>query len=275
MVSFPNAKINLGLNVVEKRPDGYHNIESVFLPINIKDVLEIIISEDKTEDIVFTSSGLQIVGDISCNLCIRAFKLLKKDFDLPPIKMHLHKNIPMGAGLGGGSADGAFALKMLNNKFNLNLSELELIHYALKLGSDCPFFIINKPSFATSRGELLKNIDLDLSSYKIIIINPNIHISTAWAFNNIVPHFPQKKVCDIIKHPIENWKNELINDFENSVLKEHTSIKKIKETLYNYDAIYASLTGTGSTVFGIFKNEIDTSIFNFPEKYLAQWVTVI
>lgn len=275
MVLFPNAKINLGLNVVEKRADGYHNIESVFLPIDIKDALEIIVSQDSKEDIVFTNSGLQIVGDISCNLCIRAFKLLKKDFDLPPIKMHLHKSIPMGAGLGGGSADGAFALKILNDKFNLKLSETELINYSLKLGSDCPFFILNKPAFATSRGEVLEKINLDLSAYKIVIINPRIHISTAWAFNHIIPQFPQKSVSKIVEQPINSWKNELKNDFEISVLKEHASVKKIKDTLYNYDAIYASLTGTGSTVFGIFNKEVDISIFNFPEKYLVQWVAVI
>jgi 4-diphosphocytidyl-2-C-methyl-D-erythritol kinase len=275
MVSFPNAKINLGLNIVEKRNDGFHNLETIFLPIDIKDALEVIVDETKESGIEFTSSGLQIVGDISCNLCVRAYKLLKKDFQLPAVKIHLHKAIPMGAGLGGGSADGAFALHILNEKLALNLTSQQLLQYALQLGSDCPFFIVNKTSFATSRGEELTPIELDLSKYKILIINLGIHISTAWAFNNITPQKPAISVQEIVSKPISTWKNDLKNDFEKSVLKEYPSIKKIKDVLYNYGAIYASLTGTGSTVFGIFKDEVDIKIFNFPEKYLVKWLTAL
>jgi 4-diphosphocytidyl-2-C-methyl-D-erythritol kinase len=275
MVSFPNAKLNLGLHIVERRSDGYHNIETVFLPIEITDALEIVETDNKEKELDFNSSGLQIVGDISLNLCVRAYKLLKKDFSLPPVKMHLLKSIPMGAGLGGGSADGAFALKMLNEKFNLNIPTSKLLSYALQLGSDCPFFIINKPCFASSRGEDLNEIKLDLSTYKIIIINPGIHISTAWAFGNIEAKQPKKCIAEIIKQPIDSWKNELKNDFEDSVLNEHPSVKKIKDTLYNYGAIYASLTGTGSTVFGIFKNQIDEAVFDFPKGYLVKWLTVL
>lgn len=275
MVSFPNAKINLGLNIIEKRNDGFHNLETIFLPIDIKDVLEIIININKESGIEFTSSGLQIVGDISCNLCVRAYKLLQKDFNLPAVIVHLHKAIPMGAGLGGGSADGAFALQMLNEKLELNLTSQQLIQYALQLGSDCPFFIENKACFATSRGEILTPIELDLSSYKIVIVNPEIHISTAWAFSNIVPKSPANSIKEIIKKPIITWKNELVNDFEKSVLKEHPAINQIKETLYNYGAIYASLSGTGSTVFGIFNHQVENTIFNFPKKYLVQWVAAL
>ena len=189
MVSFPNCKINLGLNIVNKRNDGYHDFETVFFPIHLKDALEII----EKEKFEFSTSGLPIEGEPEKNLCIKAYQLLKKDFpQLPAVQMHLHKAIPMGAGLGGGSADGAFTLKLLNKKFDLSLSEKQLINYSLQLGSDCPFFILNKPCFATGRGEILEQIDLDLSEYKILIVHPAIHISTAWAFSTIKPLKPVK-----------------------------------------------------------------------------------
>ena len=188
MVVFPNGKINIGLQVIEKRSDGFHNIQSLFYPIRTRDVLEIIESSDANEDIDFSQSGLQIQGNASGNLCVKAYHLLKKDFpELPAIKMHLHKAIPMGAGLGGGSADGAFTLKLLNEKFNLQLSTASLIKYTLELGSDCPFFIINKPCYATGRGEILNPVTLDLSAYKIFIINPGIHVNTGWAFGQLSP----------------------------------------------------------------------------------------
>ena len=275
MVSLPNAKINLGLNITEKRADGYHNLETVFLPIDVKDALEIIVNDNKQTGIEFTSSGLQIVGDISQNLCIRAYKLLSKDFKLPAIKMHLHKTIPMGAGLGGGSADGAFALQLINDKLQLNLSTNQLINYALQLGSDCPFFIINKTCFATSRGEVLEEINLDLSSYQIVIINPQIHISTAWAFSKIAPKQPTKSIKKIIQQPITTWKTELQNDFEVAVLKEHLAVRNIKETMYYSGAVYASLTGTGSTVFGIFSKIFQPTDFGFPNNYFVKWVNTI
>jgi len=270
MISFPNCKLNLGLNVVEKRSDGFHNIETFFLPIEIKDALEIIVADDATNDISFTTTGLTIEGDIKQNLCVKAYRLLKKDFDLPGIQMHLHKAIPMGAGLGGGSADGAFALMLMNDKFKLNLSKNKLITYALQLGSDCPFFILNKACFATSRGEILKTINLDLTAYQIIIINPKIHISTAWAFGNIIPSKPLKSIREIIQQPIETWKNQLTNDFEKPVFKKHAAVENIKQILYHHNALFASMTGTGSTVFGIFDRTINPSIFNFPANYFVQ-----
>lgn len=271
MISFPNCKINLGLNIVGKRADGYHDLETVFYPLMIKDVIEVIQTTDdrrQTTDVDFSSSGLTVEGNIENNLCIKAYHLLKKDFtSLPSIKMHLHKNIPIGAGLGGGSADCAFTLVLLNKKFNLNLSQRQLIHYALLLGSDCPFFIFNEPSFATSRGENLAPVTLDLSHYKFVIINPAIHISTAWAFAQITPLVPQKSIQQIINQPIETWKDELKNDFEVPVMNQYPVIKNIKTELYNAGAVYVSMSGSGSTVFGIFDKNIQPKL-SFPKDFL-------
>ena len=256
LLLFPNCKINLGLKIIRKRDDGFHDLETFFYPIAIKDVLEIAQNNNATKDVEFITTGLPIAGDEESNLCIKAYRLLKKDFpQLPPIKMHLHKTIPMGAGLGGGSADGAFALKLLNEKFQLNLSPEELIGYALQLGSDCPFFIMNQPSFAEGRGEKLQSIRLDLSNYQFIIINPNIHINTGWAFSQIQPGQPAKPVKDIIQQPIITWKDELTNDFEVAVFETYPQIQAIKENLYTQGAVYSSMTGTGSTVFGIFNRD--------------------
>ncbi len=261
MVVFPNCKINLGLNIIAKRPDRFHNLETIFYPIAINDVLEIVQQQNETTDVEFTATGLQIDGDTSNNLCIKAYHLLKTDFpELPPVKMHLHKNIPMGAGLGGGSADGAFTLKLLNDKFQLALSNDQLINYALQLGSDCPFFISNQPCFAEGRGEKLQPIRLELSNYQFIIINPGIHVNTGWAFSQIQPKQPSKSINSIIQQPIETWKDELVNDFEEPVFKAHPQIKSIKENLYSQGAVYASMTGSGSTVFGIFKKGFDLSL---------------
>lgn len=271
MVSFPNAKINIGLHVIEKRPDGFHNIETIFFPIELKDALEIIISED-TDKNTFTHSGIHIPGDNSDNLCLKAYHLLKFDFpELPPVKIHLHKNIPIGAGLGGGSADGAFTLQMLNTKFNLGLSNSKLMDYALKLGSDCPFFIENKTSIATSRGEILEPIALELKDYKIVLINPGIHINTGWAFSNVVPQQKSNSILHIKNIPIEEWKSSIINDFEIPVFTSFPAIKSIKDELYQSGAVYASMSGTGSTVYGIFEKNC-TPKLNFPSSYFLKWV---
>jgi 4-diphosphocytidyl-2-C-methyl-D-erythritol kinase len=266
MVIFPNCKINLGLNIVNKRSDGYHDIETVFFPIHLKDAIEVI----ENESVKFSTSGMLVEGEPGKNLCIKAYQLLKKDFPkLPPLQMHLHKAIPIGAGLGGGSADGAFSLKLLNKKFDLLLSEKQLINYSLQLGSDCPFFILNKPCFATGRGEILEQIDLDLSSYKIVIVHPGIHISTAWAFSNIKQLRTAKSIKEIIAAPIETWKNELINDFEHPVFEKFPEIKNIKNTLYNAGAVYASMSGSGSAVYGLFEKPKKLS-FKFPENYFVK-----
>lgn len=273
MVSFPNCKINLGLNIIRKRADGYHDLETCFYPISINDALEIITSEKATvhPDIEFSSSGLCIDGDTENNLCVKAYKLLKKDFpEIPAIKTHLHKTIPMGAGLGGGSADAAFTLMLLNNKFNLNLSTAQLINYALQLGSDCPFFIINKPCFATGRGEVLEEININLSACKIIIVNPGIHINTGWAFRQIKPAAPAIGIKKIIQQPVSAWKNQLTNDFEKPVFAEYPQLKALKEMLYNAGAAYAAMSGSGSTFYGIFDSTIEVNIQNFPTGYFIK-----
>jgi 4-diphosphocytidyl-2-C-methyl-D-erythritol kinase len=269
MVIFPNCKINLGLNILQKREDGYHDLETVFFPLPFFDVLEII-SSDKTD---LKNTGVY-AGKIENNLCLKAFHLLKKDFpQLPEIKMHLHKTIPIGAGLGGGSADAVFTLLLLNEKYNLNISSKKLFEYSLLLGSDCPFFIFNKPVFATQRGEKMKEINLSLSGYKIILINPGLHINTKEMFQKISPIIPKKSIYEIIQQPVETWKNELVNDFEKIVFIQHPQIKKIKENLYDHNAVYASMTGTGSTVFGIFKStdEINLSIEG---KHFYKWMSL-
>jgi len=252
MIVFPNCKINLGLNIIRKREDGYHDLETIFLPIPFTDVLEIIISENKI--IEFSVTGLPVNADD--NLCIKAYNLLKQDFpDLPPGKMHLHKVIPIGAGLGGGSSDAAFTLQLLNEKFKLKVKIEQLIDYALRVGSDCPFFIINDPCFATSRGEILQPINIDLTNYKILIVNPGIHIDTKWAFSKVVPHERKISIKEIVTQPMDTWKDQLLNDFELPVFTAYPEIKKIKNDLYEQGAIYASLSGSGSSVFGIFSKE--------------------
>ncbi len=251
MVLFPNCKINLGLHIIRKRKDGYHDLETVFYPVGLRDAIEMV--KHQQPGIRFSASGLAITGNKHDNLCIKAYHLLKQDFpELPPIQLHLHKAIPMGAGLGGGSADGAFMLQLLNEKFSLQLSDEQLIHYALQLGSDCPFFLINKPCFATGRGEQMQEIELNLSAYKFILINPNIHISTAWAFGQLTPKTPAIPIQQVIQQPVATWKDHLKNDFEEPVTRQYPQIRSIKDELYNNGALYASMTGSGSTVFGIF-----------------------
>jgi 4-diphosphocytidyl-2-C-methyl-D-erythritol kinase len=262
VVTFPNCKINLGLHITGKRDDGFHNLETVFYPLPVKDALELIPTTNNNPEVEFTATGFAVDGKAADNLCIKAYDLLKKDFpQLPSVKIHLHKAIPMGAGLGGGSADASFMLKLLNERFQLNLSTSQLINYSLQLGSDCPFFIINKPCFATGRGEELEEIAIDLSMYKIILINPGIHINTGWAFSNIIPSPVKKSVKEIIQQPIETWKAELQNDFEAPVFVAHPEIKNIKDSLYQQGAIYAAMSGSGSTLFGIFNKTIDTTPF--------------
>ena len=271
MVLFPNCKINLGLHVIRKRNDDYHDIETVFYPVPFQDALEVIQNDEPGEkNIQFSTSGLTVQGKNEDNLCIKAYQLLKKDFSqLSPIKLHLHKTIPTGTGLGGGSADGAFTLKLLNQKFDLGLSTEQLLDYALQLGSDCPFFIINKPCYATGRGEVLETIQLDLSPYKLIIVNPGIHVSTVEAFSLITPTLPSGSIKKIIHQPIESWRTGLKNDFEEPVFKKYPEIKQIKDELYKAGAVYASMTGSGSTVYGILEKNIKMNLV-FPENYFIK-----
>lgn len=273
MIVFPNCKINLGLHILQKREDGFHDLETVFYPIPIQDALEIIQNDNREPDLTLTASGLSIDGESANNLCFKAYYLLKQQFpQLPAVRMHLHKVIPMGAGLGGGSADGTFTLQALNKKFNLGLSESALIDLSLKLGSDAPFFIVNQPCYATGRGERLSPFELDLSLYKMLIINPKIHINTGWAFSQIRPFADRVSLKELIQLPINEWEGRLINDFELPVSTLHPEIATIKEALYQHHAHYAAMSGSGSTVFGIFPKEANLSDLRFPEHYFVKEV---
>lgn len=255
MVIFPNAKINLGLRVISKREDGYHNLDTVFYPLPFHDALEIITNPNADSPfVIFSHTGKMIPGDDHNNLCIKALEMLRIDFpQIPPVLIHLQKNIPMGAGMGGGSSDGAFMLRLLNEKYKLGINNEQLKQYALKLGSDCPFFIENIPVSATGRGEIMKPISLDLSQRSILIVSPGIHISTSDAFSNITLSEQTVTCEEIVKLPIEHWRSLLVNDFENTVFPKHPELSEIKEQLYDIGALYASMTGTGSTLFGIFE----------------------
>ncbi len=248
MILYPNAKINLGLNIESKRSDGYHNISSVFYPIyDCFDILEIVSSNS----FLFTSSGIPIPG--SNNLCIKAYDLLKLKFNIPAVHIHLHKKIPIGAGLGGGSSDGAFVLKGLNDLFKLNISNKILKDLALELGADCPFFIENEPKYITGIGDLMENIKLDLSMYEIRLVDSKIHINTKNSYSNIVPKSQKLKLSELIRRPIRFWKDLITNDFEQIVFKNHPKLSKVKENLYVKGAVFSSMTGTGSTIYGLFK----------------------
>ncbi|HZE83415.1 MAG TPA: 4-(cytidine 5'-diphospho)-2-C-methyl-D-erythritol kinase [Puia sp.] len=255
MVFSPNCKINLGLRILRKRPDGYHDLETVFYPLALRDVLEIIPAGSAgTPDIQY--SGLPIPGDPTTNLCLRAWQLLKKDFlEMPPVGAWLHKNIPMGSGLGGGSSDGAAMLQLLDNCCHLGLGKERLLKYAALLGSDCPFFILNKPCLGRSRGEELEPLELDLSGYSFVLIHPGIPVSTARAFSQVSPGVPAKPLATIIRQPIGTWASELVNDFEVPFLSQHPEMARIKDKLYTEGALYASLTGSGSSFFGIFEKK--------------------
>ena len=265
MISYPNAKINLGLNVVQKRPDGFHNIESVFYPIPWCDILEIVPDKSGRGQVAFTSTGIDIPSNGNPNLCEQVYQLMHDEFDLPSVKIHLHKIVPIGAGLGGGSADAAFAAVMLNELFQLKLSTEQLETIVAQVGSDCPFFIQNKPAYVTGRGELLEPFDLDLSGYWIVLVNPNIHIGTKEAYAGITPSQPQASLKELLSKEVLEWKNGVKNDFEASIFPNHPTIEKVKTQLYDLGADYASMTGSGSTVFGLFENEPQQ--FHFPEGY--------
>lgn len=269
MVTFPNAKINLGLRVVEKREDGYHNLDTVFYPLPLQDALECIPAETDS----FTSTGIPIPGSPTSNLCIKAIELLRKDFpSIPPLSVHLHKKIPMGAGLGGGSSDGAFMLKMLNDTFRLGLSQENLIQYALRLGSDCPFFIINSPVAASGRGEKMHPIECSLSHHTLLLVHPGIHIGTAEAFARIRPQQPLHSCSQIVSQPLTTWRDQLINDFEQSVFPTYPELAEIKASLYALGAGYASMTGTGSVIFAIFEKRPNWEGY-FPSHYTVLCIT--
>jgi 4-diphosphocytidyl-2-C-methyl-D-erythritol kinase len=250
MISFPHAKINLGLSVVSKRPDGFHNLETIFYPLSIRDVLEI----SPSEETMIVLTGQTIPGVVSDNLVLRAYDLLKKNYPvIKPLEINLYKAIPSGAGMGGGSSDAAAVIKMINFYFDLRLSADQMKGYALELGSDCPFFIQSAPCFASGRGEILDPISLDLSGYSIMMIHPEIRIETSWAFSRIKPASPKYDLRKSILKPVENWVDLIHNDFEDPVFEAYSQLYFIKKELYNSGAIYAAMTGSGSTIFGIFE----------------------
>lgn len=253
MITFPNAKINLGLNIVEKRSDGYHNLETIFYPVHIEDALEVVDLKESEEEFQIYISGASVEGKAEDNLVVKAYRLLQKEYPIPPIDIYLHKHIPSGAGLGGGSSDAAFMLKLLNDTYQLNITEKQLEAYAATLGADCAFFINNKPVFATGIGNIFEPINLTLENYHIIIIKPDIFVSTREAFSLIKPMRPKTSLKEVIQKPIEEWKDLMKNDFEISVFANHPQINTIKNLLYHHGAVYASMSGSGSSVFGIFK----------------------
>ncbi len=261
MLAFPVAKINLGLNVVEKRPDGYHNLETVFYPVPLKDALEIQPMDEAFPspfDCDLKISNMKIEGDEQHNLVVKAYNLLKRDFpQMPRLHAHLFKAIPTQAGMGGGSSDCSAMLLALNEMCRLGLTQQQLIGYAARLGADCPFFILNRPAYAEGIGERLMPIDLDLKGLYLAVVRPNIPVPTKEAFALIKPCRPSKNCRDIVSQPITTWRNELVNDFERSVFALHPEIAAVKECLYNLGAVYAAMSGSGSAVFGLFNEAPD------------------
>jgi 4-diphosphocytidyl-2-C-methyl-D-erythritol kinase len=254
MVSFPPCKINLGLHVLSKRADGYHNLETCFYPVPWTDVLEVISSKN----FAFSSSGNNIPGLPEQNLCVKAYQLLANEFSIDPVHIHLHKIIPMGAGLGGGSSDAAHVIRMINEIFGLNLPQEKMMQLAASIGSDTSFFIQDRPMLGTGRGEILANSDVDLKGKFLVLVNPDIHVSTSEAYARVMSAVPEVGLINILSRPLDQWRNLLKNDFEYSVFSKYPSIKELKDKLYSLGALYASMSGSGATVFGIFENELNT-----------------
>jgi 4-diphosphocytidyl-2-C-methyl-D-erythritol kinase len=256
MIVFPNAKINLGLRILRKRPDGFHDLESAFLPVGLTDMLEIVPAPVTSNPLTLTGIPLTTTDD---NLCIRAHRLLRERHKIPSVKLHLHKRIPTGAGLGGGSSDAAFTLLALNKMFGLSLDVPVLKEYASMIGSDCPFFILNQPSMATGRGEQLEPLHLDLSGYTIVLVLPAIMVDTAMAYRMIAPGEKGPSVKEVLKLAPEEWKGCLVNHFEIPIVEKYPEIGGIKQALYDSGAVYASMSGSGSAVFGLFRSPPDLS----------------
>ena len=253
MVVFPNAKINIGLHIIEKRPDGFHNISSCFYPVGWADAREI----QPADTLTFESSGLAIPGDSASNLCVKAYHLLARDHALPPVSIHLLKAVPIGAGLGGGSADAAFTIRALDQLFSLNLSTEQQQHYARQLGSDCAFFIENKPMYCFGKGDEFAEIDLRLTGKWIVLVNPGLHISTAEAYAGVKPGPPAHDLRAALRQPIATWRHRVVNDFEASLFPAYPILSHYKDILYELGALYASMSGSGSTLYGIFENQVE------------------
>jgi 4-diphosphocytidyl-2-C-methyl-D-erythritol kinase len=265
MLCFPNAKINLGLNIISKRPDGYHNIETVFCPVGLSDILEFVEEPDMSNgNVVFTATGIPVDGPEEKNLCVMAYRMLQKDFGLPALHIHLHKIIPPGAGLGGGSSDAAFMLKSLNTWFQLHIDEDTLCNYASMLGSDCAFFILNRPLFGYERGNIFRELTSFPSSCEVVVINPGIHIGTAEAYGSVIPGTPGHSLLELITLPVAQWRNHLVNDFESGMVRKYPVIGEIIEKLYAAGAAYAAMSGSGSSVFGLFNQKAPDVKTKFP-----------
>lgn len=302
MIAFPNAKINIGLNVVSKREDGYHDIETVFYPVLLQDALEInpvrhvdaaqirrrieagmLVQPDDPflrlyrhrtqEEVPYCSlemTGNEYPFPAADNLVTKAYLLLLKDFDLPAVEVKLHKHIPSGAGLGGGSSDCAAMISLLNRRFNLRMRDSLMESYAARLGSDCAFFIRNTPCIATGRGEILNPVDLSLKGYTILLVKPNVYVSTAQAYRGVTPKRPELSLADSIKLPVSEWKQCIVNDFETSVFAQFPLLADIKNRLYGLGAEYAAMSGSGSTVYGLFKTPLETPADLFPDMFVCQ-----
>jgi 4-diphosphocytidyl-2-C-methyl-D-erythritol kinase len=267
MLCFPNAKINLGLNVTGKRSDGFHNIETVFVPVELTDMLEFVPDPEQTGgQVTLSFTGLPVDGPVETNLCVRAYRILDKDFHLPAIRVHLHKIIPPGAGLGGGSSDAAFMLKHLSYLFGLGLSDEQLMDYASELGSDCAFFIQNRPLFAFEKGNSFREIASFRENLMVMIVNPGIHIKTAEAYSEVIPKKPENPLEEMIRLPVSKWRDRITNDFEKGIFQKYPLLGRIKNGLYEAGAVYASMSGSGSSVYGLF--EIDPPRKDlFPEMF--------
>lgn len=251
MILFPPCKINLGLQILGKRSDGYHDLDSLMYQLPLTDILEIV----PAEKFAFFSSGLDIPGNIDTNLCVKAFQLMESEFSISPVHIHLHKIIPMGGGLGGGSSDAAYVLLGINELFALNLEKKQLQELAAQLGSDCPLFIEKTPQIAQGRGELLSTFPLDLQGFYIKLVNIGIHVSTKDAFSKVKFCEHGQTVAEIVSKPMETWKETLKNDFEYSVFQYHSQLELVKAKLYEEGAVYASMSGSGSTMFGIYREK--------------------
>lgn len=272
MIVYPNAKINIGLNVVEKRPDGYHNLETVFYPINLQDILDI---QEIESDVPASGYRLKVTGTVldgspEDNLVVRAFKLLKQDYDLPPVSLGLYKHIPTGAGLGGGSSDAAFTIKTLNDRFKLGLTVEQMEAYCVRLGADCAFFIQNKPVFATGIGNVFHPIEMNLQYKQLVLVKPDIFVSTKDAYAKVKVQHPERQLPELLAQPIETWKDTVMNDFEPSVFSKYPEIAAIKDKMYDLGALYASMSGSGSSVFGIFDEPVENVDEEFSGMFCRQ-----
>jgi 4-diphosphocytidyl-2-C-methyl-D-erythritol kinase len=265
MIVFPKAKINIGLRITGKRSDGYHDIETIFYPVGLCDALEFVVSPEQNDEDILTVTGIDTCSNPGDNLVNKSLNALRTEYSFPSLKIHLHKVIPVGAGLGGGSSDAAHMLKAINRHFGLLIEDQDIKAKALEIGSDCPFFIDNEPSYATGRGEILKPVKPFLKGYYLIVLNPGIGINTREAYQNCRPKSSSASLLQITDRPVNEWKELIINDFEEYSFKKHPIIGNLKNELYNSGALFSLMSGSGSSVYGVFleKPEVSGKIKDF------------